>query len=345
MAFACVSPVAPSYRWLKQSWKIESLPIFLWNKILCLNQRLPCIYLHAIVSFYFAARLLNSGDIFVAFPKCGICSELSFRALSPFLPHLKKKIPPALSLCISTLPLAEMWGDRECICKCFAHAYVPNEHDIIFELKTSSLKHCIFYTAQQCATARNKNGAAEGTEVGLRWLDAPVYPFVCTGTKPAGALPEIQQRHLLQHRGLGVAVCEGMGGWGHPKGRLQPTAQRNGGPQTVASAGPHPGGARDVQGVVGSFCCSLVATQSALVLSWDCSPPPHPNAHAFDGFCSDRLYELLGDDHTRWGRGQIALLSPLARWKDRYYVESHTTAISEGDSQLLCKQKRALHAI
>lgn len=112
MAFACVSPVAPSHRWLKQSWKIETLPIFLWNKILCLNQRFSCIYLHAIVSFYFAARLLNSGDIFVTFPKCGICSELSFRALSPFLPHLKKK-SHLLSLCVLVPCLWLRWGCGE----------------------------------------------------------------------------------------------------------------------------------------------------------------------------------------------------------------------------------------
>lgn len=56
-----------------------------------------------------------------------------------------------------------MQGDGKCICECVAHAYIPNEHGIIFELKTASLNNCIFYMAQQCVAAYNKNTSAEGT--------------------------------------------------------------------------------------------------------------------------------------------------------------------------------------
>lgn len=344
MAFACVSPVARSYRWLKQSWKIESLPIFLWNKILCLNQRLPCIYLHAIVSFYFAARLLNSGDIFVTFPKCGICSELSFRALSPFLPHLKKK-SHLLSLCVLAPCLWLRCGET-------ASASASALLTLMFQMNMTlslNLKPVLWNTA---FFTRHNSVPQLVTKT---WLQRELR-LACGGWMRLFVPSCVQGRSLqapFQKYNEGIC-CTGLWGQLCVRGQGGEDIQREGCSPQLSVTGalrlqPAWVLTRAVPGAYKGLQVPPAAVWWQPSLDWCWAgtvlPPPHPNARAFDGLCSDRLYELLGDDHTRWGRGQTALLSPLARWKERYYVESHTTAISEGDSQLLCKQKRALHTI
>lgn len=59
-----------------------------------------------------------------------------------------------------------MEGGTKCICELFASAYIPNKHNIIFELEPTSRDNYIFYMVQQRAAACNKNASAEGT--GLR---------------------------------------------------------------------------------------------------------------------------------------------------------------------------------
>lgn len=187
---------------------METLPKLFWNKILRFNQWISCIYLHAIVSFYFAACLLNSWDIFVSFPQCGIGGELSFRAISLFLPH-PKKIPPALSLYITTLPMAEigMLGDRKCVCECVVHSYIQMNMTLSLNLKPLLWISTFLTWHNSVPQLIAKIHLQRELKFSLWGLKLPVYQFVLTGMNPAVVLPK--NKTFAAQGVVGSSACKG----------------------------------------------------------------------------------------------------------------------------------------
>lgn len=161
-------------------------------------------------------------------------------------------------------------------------------------------------------------------EPSLRGLEPPVYQFVHTGMNPAVILPQNKPVPFAALGTGGSSTCEG--GWrraGLPKGRVW------GEGFPVPSSG------------------SSELMEPVWVLSWACSPSCHAHCWA-----SEHLTVWWGDLWAPWRQPstcshRTSVFCSLLLCTERILFSKSlsTTAIAEGDSQLFCKQSRALHLI
>lgn len=111
-----------------------------------------------------------------------------------------------------------MEGGTKCICKRIASAYIPNKHDIIFELKPTSRDKRIFYMAQQHTTACNKNTSAEGTGLWSVGTE-PACPSLCARRDAPCSGPAPKQNAGMCCTGNCGQLClRGAGEGGLPEG-------------------------------------------------------------------------------------------------------------------------------